>query len=75
MPGADVDDYAAALHQYHVEAELPSAEVIREEIDTEMAPLREQLHVSLSVSPSSWVQRVQQSKNPLQLVKTEGHTP
>jgi hypothetical protein len=23
MPGADVDDYAAALHQYHVEAELP----------------------------------------------------
>jgi hypothetical protein len=33
MPGADVDDYAAALHQYHVEAELPSAQVIREEID------------------------------------------
>ena len=40
-----------------------------------MAPLREQLHVSLSVAPSSWVQRVQLSKNPLQLVKDEGHTP
>ena len=75
MPGADVDDYAAALHQYHVEAELPSAEVIRDEIEAEMAPLREQLNVSLSVSPSSWVQRVQQNKQPLQLIKDEGHTP
>jgi len=75
MPGAEVDDYAAALHQYHVEAELPSAEAIREEIDAEMAPLREQLNVSLSVSPSSWVKRVQPSKNPLQLVKDEGLAP
>ncbi len=72
MPGASVDDYASALHQYHVEAELPPAEVIREEIESEMAPLREQLHVQLSISPSSWVQRVQQNKQPLQLIKDEG---
>ena len=75
MPGADVDDYASALHQYHVEAERPPTEVIREEMDAEMASLRKQLDVSLSVSPSSWVQRVQQSKNPLQLVKDEGYAP
>jgi len=75
MPGANVDDYASALHQYHVEAELPPIEVIREEMDAEMAPLREQLNVSLSLSPSSWVQRVQQNKNPLQLVKDEGLAP
>jgi hypothetical protein len=31
--------------------------------------------VSLSVSPSSWVQRVQQSKQPLQLVKAEDRVP
>ena len=75
MPGADVDDYASALHQYHVEAELPPAEVIKEEIDTEMASLREQLNVQLSMSPFTWVQRVQQNKQQLQLVKDEGHTP
>lgn len=75
MPGAGVDDYAAALHQYHVEAELPSDEVMREEIDAEMAPLREQLQVQLSLSPSSWVQRVQPSKKPLQLVKDESFAP
>ena len=44
-------------------------------MDAEMAPLREQLHVQLSLSPSSWVHRVQQSKNPLQLVKDEGQVP
>jgi hypothetical protein len=50
-------------------------EAVDKEMDAEMAPLREQLKVSLSVSPSSWVQRVQESKNPLQLVKDEDRAP
>jgi hypothetical protein len=50
-------------------------EAVDKEMDAEMAPLREQLKVSLSVSPSSWVQRVHQGKQPLQLVKAEDRAP
>jgi hypothetical protein len=77
MPGASGGDYQAVLDQCYGKSPLNSVfkEAINKEMDEEMAPLREQLHVSLSVSPSSWVQRVQQSKNPLQLVKAEDHTP
>jgi hypothetical protein len=77
MPGAGIEDYTAILDQCYGKSPLNGVfkETINKEMDEEMAPLREQLHVSLSVSPSSWVQRVQQNKNPLQLVKDEGHTP
>jgi hypothetical protein len=77
MPGAGVDDYTAVLDQCYGKSPLNDVfrEAINKEMDADMAPLREQLHVSLSVSPSSWVQRVQQNKQPLQLIKDEGHTP
>jgi hypothetical protein len=77
MPGAGNDDYQAILHQCYGRSPLNDVfkEAINKEMDAEMAPLREQLNVSLSVSPSSWVQRVQQNKNPLQLVKDEGLAP
>jgi len=77
MPGAGIDDYTAILDQCYGKSPLNNVfrEAINKEIDAEMAPLREQLQVQLSVSPTSWVQRVQQSKNPLQLVKDESHTP
>jgi hypothetical protein len=77
MPGAGIEDYTAVLDQCYGKSPLNNVfrEAINKEMDAEMAPLREQLNVSLSVSPSSWVQRVQQSKNPLQLVKDEGHAP
>jgi hypothetical protein len=64
MPGAGIEDYTAVLDQCY--GKSPLREVLREavdkEMDAEMAPLREQLKVSLSVSPSSWVQRVHQGK-------------
>ena len=77
MPGAGVEDYQAVLHKCYSLSPLRSVlrEAVDKEMDAEMAPLREQLHVSLSVSPSSWVQRVQQSKQPLQLVKAEDRAP
>jgi hypothetical protein len=77
MPGAGIDDYTAVLDQCYGKSPLNDVfrEAINKEMDADMAPLREQLHVSLSVSPSSWVQRVQQNKQPLQLIKDEGHTP
>jgi hypothetical protein len=77
MPGAGIDDYTAILDQCYGKSPLNNVfrEAINKEMDADMAPLREQLHVSLSVSPSSWVQRVQQSKNPLQLVKDEDRAP
>jgi hypothetical protein len=77
MPGAGIDDYTAVLDQCYGKSPLNDVfrEAINQEMDADMAPLREQLHVSLSVSPSSWVQRVQQNKQPLQLIKDEGQTP
>jgi hypothetical protein len=71
------EEYTAVLDQCYGKSPLNDVfrEAINKEIDTEMAPLREQLHVQLSISPSSWVQRVQQSKNPLQLVKDEDRAP
>jgi hypothetical protein len=74
MPGAGIEDYTAVLDKCYGKSPLNEVfrEVINKEMDAEMAPLREQLNVSLSGSPSSWVQRVQQNKNPLQLVKDEG---
>ena len=77
MPGAGIKDYTAVLDQCYGKSPLNDVfrEAINKEMDAEMAPLREQLNVSLFVSPSSWVQRVQQSKNPLQLVKDEGQAP
>jgi hypothetical protein len=77
MPGASDDDYQAVLDQCYGKSPLNNVfkEAINQEMDEEMAPLREQLHVSLSASPSSWVQRVQQNKNPLQLVQDEGLVP
>jgi hypothetical protein len=77
MPGAGIDDYTAVLDQCYGKSPLNDVfrEAINKEMDADMAPLREQLHVSLSVSPSSWVQRVQQNKQPLQLIKDEGQTP
>jgi hypothetical protein len=54
----------------------PLREVFREavnrEMDAEIAPLMEQFRRALEVAPASWVQRVQQSKNPLQLVGNDG---
>ena len=77
MPGAGDDDYQAVLHQCYGKSPLNGVfkESINKEMDAEMAPLREQLNVSLSVSPSSWVQRVQQNKQPLQLIKDESIAP
>jgi hypothetical protein len=77
MPGAGIDDYTAVLDKCYGKSPLNNVfrEAINKEMDADMAPLREQLQVQLSISPSSWVQRVQQSKNPLQLVKDEGTAP
>ena len=77
MPGAGIEDYTAILDQCYGKSPLNGVfkETINKEMDAEMASLREQLDVSLSVSPSSWVQRVQQNKQPLQLVKDEGLAP
>jgi len=77
MPGAGVEDYQAVLDKCYGLTPLRSVlrEAVDKEMDAEMAPLREQLTVSLSVSPSSWVQRVHQGKQPLQLVKAEDRVP
>jgi hypothetical protein len=77
MPGAGIDDYTVVLDQCYGKSPLNKVfkEAINKEMDAEMAPLLEQLNMSFSVAPSSWVQRVQQSKNPLQLVKDEGQVP
>ena len=77
IPGAGIKDYTAVLDQCDGKSPLNDVfrEAINKEMDAEIAPLREQLHVSLAAPPTSWVQRVYQSKDPLQLVKEEGHTP
>jgi hypothetical protein len=73
MPGAGIHDYTAILDQCYSKTPLSNVlrEAVNQEIDAEIAPLMEQCHASLSAVPSSWVQRVQQSKNPLQLVKDD----
>jgi hypothetical protein len=74
MPGAESDDYWAVLDKCY--GTSPLREVFREavnrEMDAEIAPLMEQFRRALEVVPASWVQRVQQSKNPLQLVRNDG---
>ncbi len=74
MPGAGTDDYQAVLDKCYGLTPLRSVlrEAVDKEIDVEIAPLKEQFHAALTAAPSSWVQRVHQSKNPLQLVKDEG---
>ncbi len=74
MPGAGVDDYQAVLDQCYGKSPLNGVlrEAVNKEIDTEIAPLREQFQAALAAAPSSWVQRVHQSKNPLQLITDDG---
>jgi hypothetical protein len=61
----------------HSEAVLDDAlsNQASQEIAVEVSPFIAQWQGELSAAPPSWVQRVQQSKQPLQLVKGEGHTP
>jgi len=77
MPGAGVEDYQAVLDKCYGLTPLRSVlrEAVDKEMDAEIAPLKEQFHAALAAAPSSWVQRVQQSKNPLQLVKDEDRAP
>jgi hypothetical protein len=44
-------------------------EAVDQEMDTEIAPLKEQFHTALSASPGSWVERIRQSQITPQLVK------
>ena len=76
MPGAGVDDYTAVLDKCYGKSPLNDMfrEAVNKEIDTEIAPLKEQFQAALAPPPSSWVQRVQQSKTPLQLVTEDGRT-
>jgi len=36
-----------------------------QEMNTEIAPLKEQFHTALAAAPGSWVKRIQQSQSPL----------
>ena len=44
---------------------------MNQEMDREIAPLKEQFHTALAASPGSWVERIQQSKATPQLVKDD----
>ena len=70
MPDAGTDDYTAVLHQCYRKSPLQEVfrEAVDKEIDAEIAPLKEQFQAALAPPPSSWVQRVQQSKTLPQLV-------
>jgi hypothetical protein len=74
MPGAGIDDYTAVLDKCY--GDSPVREVFREavnnEMDVEIAPLVKQFRASLVATPTSWAERVQQSKSPLQLVGDNG---
>jgi hypothetical protein len=76
MPGAGIDDYRTVLDKCYGNGPLSGVlkEAVNKEIDMEIAPLREQFQAALAAAPSSWVQRVQQSKTPLQLVTEDGRT-
>jgi hypothetical protein len=75
MPGAGVEDYQAVLDKCYGQSPLFGVlrEAVNKELDAEIAPLKAQFHAALAAAPSSWVQRVQQSKNPPQLVKDDGN--
>jgi hypothetical protein len=74
MPGAESDDYWAVLDKCYGNSPLREVfrEAVNKEMDAEIAPLMEQFRRALEGAPASWVQRVQQSKNPLQLVGNDG---
>jgi hypothetical protein len=74
MPGAGNKDYEAIQHQCYGRSPMSDVlkEAVNQEMDREMAPLKEQFHTTLAASPDSWVERIQQSKALPQLVKHQG---
>jgi hypothetical protein len=66
MPGAEDKDYEAMQHQCYGRSPLRSVlkEAVDQEMDTEIAPLKQQFHAALAAASGSWAERVQQSKTP-----------
>jgi hypothetical protein len=66
MPDAADKDYQEIQHKCYELSPLRDVlkEAVDKEMDTEIAPLKEQFHRVLAAAPASWVQRVQQSKTP-----------
>ena len=60
-------------HQCYGRSPLRSVlkEAVDQEMDAEMAPLKEQFHTALAADPGFWVKRIQQSKPTPQLVKDD----
>jgi len=73
MPGAEDKDYQEMQHQCYGRSPLHSVfkEAVNQEMDTEIAPLKEQFHAALGATPGSWVERIQQSKITPKLVKDD----
>jgi hypothetical protein len=74
MPGAEDKDYRAVLDKCYDHSPLHGVfrETLNKEIDADIAPLKEQFHAALAADSASWVQRVQQSQTPPQLVSDDG---
>ena len=74
IPGAEDKDYQAVLDKCYGHSPLHGVfkETLNKEMDADIAPLQEQFHTALAADPASWVQRIQQSKTPPQLITDEG---